>query len=203
MRPCKVSKTSDGRLSQGDIYRNVHFIQDVIRELEIIEVKRILFPYVMVLTQDCDLQQDHGVRAADETERDKESRQRTKRLLSVLVAPLYNADQFFEGSHLTELQAANRPLVMSSLSRTNTEGKGILQNSNPRYHFLKFAEDVPLVDMVLDFKHYFSVSVEYLNRKREDDFVCKVAELYREHVCQRFGNFLARIGLPDAADPVA
>jgi hypothetical protein len=54
------------------------------------------------------------------------------------------------------------------------------------------------VPSVIDFKHYFSVPVEYLERIKPTNFVCAVCELYREDICQRFAAYLSRIGLPDA-----
>ena len=48
-----------------------------------------------------------------------------------------------------------------------------------------------------DFKHYFSVSVAYLEKLRPKHFVCRLSELYREDLSQRFAAYLARIGLPN------
>ena len=62
---------------------------------------------------------------------------------------------------------------------------------------MNFADDVELVESVIDFKHYFTVTVNYLNSIYEKKYVCSVDSLYRELISQRFSNFLARIGLPD------
>ena len=70
-------------------------------------------------------------------------------------------------------------------------------NENKRYHYLNFAQDVELVESVIDFKHYFTVTVNYLNSIREEKYVCSIESLYRELILQRFSNFLSRIGLPD------
>lgn len=50
---------------------------------------------------------------------------------------------------------------------------------NGRYHYLEFSSDVPIVPSLIDFKHYFSVNVEYLKKLKPSRFVCKVAEVYR------------------------
>lgn len=198
IRACDVCMEDvNGRVAQGDIYKDIHFIEDVSQDHGVIEVKRILFPYVVVLTQDCDLQQDFGVRWPNPERMPKDQ---DKRLLSVLVAPLYNAEHFFAGTHLSELRSDGKPIAMQKIKRSGTKGETIESNDFPRYHFLKFADDVQLVDLVVDFKHYFSVNVEYLKRVRPTNYKCKIAELFRENLCLRFGNFLARIGLPDAVE---
>jgi protein gp37 len=53
-----------------------------------------------------------------------------------------------------------------------------------------------LVPSVADFKHYFSVHVPYLERARRTNFVCRLSDLFREDVSQRFAAYLGRIGLP-------
>ena len=69
------------RVSQGDIYQNVEFIESVNEENEIVKISKIVFPYVVVLTQDCDLAQDFKFRSDD-------SKTGDKLILSVLVAPI-------------------------------------------------------------------------------------------------------------------
>jgi hypothetical protein len=73
----------------------------------------------------------------------------------------------------------------------------IRQNNNPRYHYLEFDTNVVQISpSIIDFKHYFSVNVEYLIAQKQRDFVCQIAPLYRESISQRFTSFLSRIGLP-------
>ena len=80
--------------------------------------------------------------------------------------------------------------------KLSTKYKNLIDNEIPRYHYLKFSEDIPIVSSIIDFKHYFSVDIEYLKKHINENFVCQVSELYREHISQRFANFLSRIGLP-------
>lgn len=112
-------------------------------------------------------------------------------LVSVLVAPLYNVEHVYAGDHLTHLG-----MRMRTINKKKTEGNSLRKNETPRYHFLQFDEDTPIVDSVVDFKHYFSVNVEYLKAIKPENFVRRVAEIYREDISLRFANFLARIGLP-------
>ncbi len=72
----------------------------------------------------------------------------------------------------------------------------LMQNQKPRYHFIEFPSDTGLVPAIIDFKHYFSAPVLYLQCVKKDRFACKIGELFREDISQRFAWFLSRIGLP-------
>jgi len=172
------------RVQQGDIIRDVDLVERVDEISGVIEVRKIRFPLIIVLTQDCDLEQDAKFRLPDSLTQDKQ-------LLSVLVAPLYNLAHVLNGMHLTELG-----LKMEPISK-KTPGRYLLNNERARFHYLDFPVDVPIVPSVIDFKHYFSVNEEYLRERKRSAFVCTVSFLYREDVSHRFASFLARIALPD------
>ena len=87
--------------------------------------------------------------------------------------------------------------ALKTSRKETTEQRILRQNKNPRYHRLGFDANSTIVDSVVDFKHYFSVNVQYLKRLKSDNFAGKLSTLYREDVSQRFASFLARIGLPD------
>ena len=180
----KTSESPDQRLRQGDMIRDVEYLESMVEEEGILTIKKIQYPLVVVLTQDCDLSQEFQFRYAEKQTQDKW-------LISVLVAPVYNAEHVFSGEHLSKLG-----LQMQQI-RSSTEGRLLKQNRLPRYHFLEFSEGIPIVPSVIDFKHYFSVNVEYLQSLRRSNYVCTVSALHREHISQRFASFLSRIGLPN------
>jgi len=184
----KTRRTRQRRIVQGDVIRSVEFIERIAEKSGILEISRIEFPLVVVLTQDCDLAQDYTFRWSQQAAGKSED----KFLLSVLVAPLYNLEHVYTGEHLVDLG-----MKMEPISRNKTPGKILRNNQNPRYHFLDFGPDVPVVPSVVDFKHYFSVSLEYLREVKRDRFVCQLSPLFREDISQRFASFLSRIGLPD------
>ena len=153
-------------------------------EYAIIEISKIIFPFVIVLTQDCDLAQDFNSQS-------KKNNQ-DKILISVIVAPLYNAVHVLSGEHLDRLG-----LQMQKING-NTRPELLKQNQLPRYHYLEMKEDedIPIVASVIDFKHYFTVNKNYLLKIKKTNYICRVNELYRERISQRFCNFLSRIALP-------
>jgi hypothetical protein len=181
----KVGRAS--RISQGDVFRDVECVEHVVEHSGILEVSKIVFPLVVVLTQDCDLEQDARYRG-----RQTPPSTHDKKLFAVLVAPLYNAEQVFLGQHLSDLQ-----LTMETINKKRSPGQLLMLNERPRYHYLDFPSEVPIVPSIVDFKHFFSVSVTYLLKVRSKNFVCRLSELFREDLSQRFAGYLARIGLPD------
>lgn len=179
------------RLHQGEILRDIDFIEYAVQRRGNIEISTITFPYVVVLTQDCDLQQDYGVRWS----RKNKPRNHDKKLFSALVAPLYNCAHFLLGEHLSDLS-----MTMQKVD-SSTNQQNLRNNMLPRYHYLGFDRTAPLVPSVVDFKHYFSVNIEHMKMDIRRKFVCRLAPLHREDLSQRFAAFLSRIGLPDPATP--
>lgn len=181
---------TSGVINQCDIFKDVEYIEYAIEGDESIEVSKIHFPYIIVLTQACDLQQDYNskIRISVEGKGNQD-----KFLISVIVAPVYNFEDFLKGKHLEQLGMEMQ--LFPKRSRTQT--KNVIENENKRYHYLNFESDVPIVESVIDFKHYFTVSIHYLYSIYKTNYVCSIDSLFREQISQRFANFLSRIGLPD------
>lgn len=186
----RASVNPTGVIQQCDVFRDVEYLEYALEVDGVVEFSKIHFPYAIVLTQACDLQQDHD---AKEQARVNPGKNQDKYLLSVIVAPLYNSNDFFQGKHLEQLGFTMRQFP----SKKRTETKDIYRNENKRYHFLSFDNDIPVVDSVIDFKHYFSVSVGYLTSIYAKQYVCSIDDLYRESISHRFSHFLSRIGLPE------
>jgi hypothetical protein len=177
----KVWHEESTRIRQGDILRDIRHLEYLKQEAEYIELSEIIFPLVIVLTQDCDLEQN---------KEDEEREKQDKHLMAVLVAPVYNAEQVFLGQHLSEIDLAMEPIHRD---RKNF----VKKNQSPRYYYLEFPEECRITPSVVDFKHYFSLSLEYLEENYAQQFICCISELFRESISQRFSNYLARIALPD------
>lgn len=177
-------------INQCDIFHDVEYVEYAIENEDTIEVSKIHFPYAIVLTQACDLQQDHDakLRLLEEGKGNQD-----KFLISAIVAPIYNFEDFLQGEHLKQLGMK----MVAFPGRSKTPTKNVVDNENKRYHYLRFDESVPIVESVIDFKHYFTVSVNYLTTIYKTHYVCSVDSLYRELILQRFSNFLSRIGLPE------
>lgn len=191
-----IYQDSSQAINQCDIFRNIEFIEYVEEGESSIEISKIVFPLVMILSQACDLQQDFNSRKKIE-EQQKNGKtsgySHDKFLISVIVAPIYNFEDFREGNHLSQLGMN----MDSKGSRQRSLCKNIIQNENKRYHYLNFGKAIDIVESVIDFKHYFTVNMRYLRKIKQSNYVCSICSLYRELILQRFSNFINRIGLPD------
>ena len=114
--------------------------------------------------------------------------------MSVLVAPIYSVEHFYDGKHLSEIGLNMEPFGKRP---RKTKNELFIANEIHSYHHLRFPDAVPLVESVIDFKHYFSANILYIEKFKKTNFVVKVSELYREDSSHRFSTFLSRIGLPD------
>jgi hypothetical protein len=185
----KILKETTKRICQGDILSEVELIESAeINDEGIVEISKVQFPYVIVLTQDCDLEQDYDNRLKNPRANED------KHILSIIVAPLYNIEHVYQGEHLSEL---NLKMQQISNKPSKSDNKFLRNNQNPRYHYLEFPDTIPIVNSVIDFKHYFTVNNLYLRKKKETNYIGKVADLYREQISLRFANYLSRIGLPN------
>ena len=125
----------------------------------------------------------------------------------MLVAPIYNVASFMEGKHLEKMRlsspsyiSSKGKILESTGQKINSEGQLIISNQISRYHYLNFEDDIEVPPSVVDFKHYFSLGVNYLKIDKNKDFICRLKPLYRELLTQRFSNYLSRIGLPNPDD---
>lgn len=182
--------TVDGQIHQGDIYRDIDYIEYANIVNGCVEISKIRYQYVMVASQECDLTQDY-------TERKKNSEDSNicydKVLQSIMVIPLFNYEQFRVGDHFSNF---GFKMATNYTNSNRTPAKTLRQNNNPRYHYLEFDDTVPIVPSVMDFKRFFTVDINQLYLNKNEKYVCSLDSLFRERATQRFANFLSRIGLP-------
>lgn len=171
------------RVCQGDLFEDFVYPEWVSREGKKIKIQNRTIPYLIVLTQDCDLEGDHRNHTTASEKQDKY-------LQSILVCPAYQADKLKEGNHLEKLG-----YTMEYQNKNNW--KAIKQNNNPRYHYLETFKQIPA--LAIDFKHYYSIprDILYKEMKADHHYIGTVNELFRESLSQRFAYYLSRVGLPE------
>lgn len=179
-------------MHQGDIFHRVSYYEDYTEVEGQFTLNMLEVPYAIVLTQECDLCNNKKERQLKNKPNDGVF-EHDKYLISLLCAPLYNSDHLFNGEHLSEIGIKS--------DKKNRDNRDFIKaNRDPRYHYIEFDEEVvKIVPMVIDFKHYFSISLKYLESKSEKR-ICSIKPLYRELINQRFSNFLSRVGLPEPED---
>jgi hypothetical protein len=173
------------RIVQGDILRAVKFRDwdwDTKKNDIIIYEKKL--PYITILTQDCDLEQDYRYRTTEVKNQDKF-------LQPILVCPAYGWEDFIKGDHLVDYK-----LKMEIISSSDQKKK-IKQQQIPRYHYLEEDLENQISPLVIDFKHYYTFPVEFLRHIYKEHYAYSMEELFREALSQRFSFYLSRIGLPE------
>lgn len=185
----KINLLESERVRQGDIFENVPYYESYLEENGEFNLQIISFPYVLVLTQDCDLEQNKKARKDYKTHLADEVFDNDKHLISIIVVPLYNEEHLFTGDHLSEIKIKSQKI-------TSTIKSNIKSNQNARYHYMIFDESITIPNSIIDFKHYFTVSLDWLE-KNIDKRKCGIDSVFRELISQRFSNYLSRIGLPE------
>lgn len=185
------SVTESPRFRQGDVLRDVNLVAWAeVKDGELI-VSELTVPYCVVLTQECDLEQDYTNRNTPE----KYARSQDKILPSILLCPAFPAELLRAGTHLPDV----------TMEKFNSaDWRRLAQNNNYRYHFLPEHADAQVPDLVLDFKRYFTVPREIAYRDSfKKAWRISLADLFREHLSSRFAHYLSRIGLPDPEEQAA
>jgi len=147
------------------------------------EIEIITHPYALIVSQDCDLEQDFAVRSSITA-----NTQTDKLLPNVMFCEVSTAESIYE---------LTRP-------KGRDIWKRIWQNNDQRYHFLQKvqpyedAQGMGLPELGIDFKRHFTLPTDEvyarlnLGTKRR----CQLISPYLEHLASRFFHYLSRVALP-------
>ncbi len=172
------------RICQGDILRNISVIDDYSRDSSgVFEFEELTLPYIVVMTQDCDLESDFNNRSQSNP------KTHDKFLRTVLICPAYLSSDLRKGTHLEDLELKMEPY-------NSTRWNPIKMQNNARYHFLELDQELQVPELVIDFKHYYAVPRNTLFNLYDENYLVTINHLFREFLSQRFSNYLSRIGLP-------
>lgn len=184
-----INRNLPDRFTQGDFYKDITIIEDMTEEPDKICLYEINYPLSILLNQDCDLNSDK--RSKQNNQNGDTKKNHDKEILWLIFAPVYIFAQFQIGEHMLDVE----------MSMSRIEDKSLLnkikQNEIPRFHFLKFREEEKNPEMIIDFKHFFTVSNRSFSEKRVSHFEFTLEPLFREFLSQRFAFYLSRVGLPD------
>lgn len=156
----------------------------------IYEISQATLPYIIVLTQDCDLEWDFNNRSQPASEK------HDKYLQTILICPAYNAEVFRIGDHLKSIG-----LKMHEWKKSE-DYKRITQQNHARFHFLEKNQALQVPQLIVDFKHYYTIPRDPLYKMYAEHYLATINHLFRESLSQRFSSYLSRIGLPDIKERV-
>ncbi len=139
-----------------------------------------LHPYVIVVSQDCDLTQDYSAKQDPQTAADK-----------VLPSVLF-------------CEATTAKLLRGRADINKDVWRRAVTNKNERYHVLESvpaqfdALGVGLPALGIDFKRYFSLPRDEAYHRIATDAHrrCRLVNPYLEHFCTRFFYYQLRVALP-------
>ncbi len=173
---------SDERIHQGGLIENViewSVAYDEHNQDEAVGAQSTIHRLALVLSQDCDLEQDSKLRRQNPP---------SERLSAVLLCPAFPAEEL----RITEKLNSDR-------------WKVVRQNKEERYAYLAdFAKEFDSCGLghpaiLLDLTNYFTVRTSELYRQIRLQLAkprCRLETPWREHLQSRFANCIARIGLP-------
>lgn len=170
----------EGPLRQGEILSGLSSIHPVIEGGDTVtadKTMRIERPYSLVISQDCDLDQDHRTRVAG-----------AEGLPCILLLDI------FEAEHLRGNSDINSGIW-----------KRVKINDHARYHFLEQIPEgrdlsgLGLPELTIDFKHYYSLRTEevYAHLGEGANRRSRLVSPYLEHLSVRFATYLSRVALPE------
>jgi hypothetical protein len=154
-----------------------------------VQLLTVRHAWVLVLSQDCDLDWDHALR-----QQDADVPGHNKELPNILLCHAYTIDEIHD-----------RPQVKSDILRR------IRQNQDERFHTLDEVpaeldrEGIGIPELILDFKRYFtiptaelygrmSLNADHAEAARRHAFLISP---FRDEVARRASAFHARIALPE------
>lgn len=164
-------KTRKTRFCQGDIIQNINFSLNNDGEGGSLE-------FSIIMNQDCDMDEDHKAR---------KTKKYDKYLPYILLCPAYKSSELCSGTHI------NGWTMNNMLSKSELENNDKLK----RYHLLKADTENSIPELVVDFKHFFTLPTDFLYKNYKKNYIATINELFRESLSQRFSYFLSRIGLPE------
>lgn len=141
------------------------------------EIKQINLKYSTVISQACDIRQS-----------DKDNNY----LPNIMILPMYIVEAFQAGEHLKDCGYS----VQQRKIDTKEIEKLKRNSEHNRYHYLSKGEIHMKHDVIIDFKHYFTIPKESVINQYQEKYIATIDYLYRELLSQRFCNYLGRIGLP-------
>lgn len=181
-----------GALRQGEILTGLVQVKLAVGSLFPIGdeqriLEEVIHPFVIVASQDCDLDWDYKARKSISSKGEIE----------------VGADKMMPNIIFCE---ANTASALKSSPGINSEiWKRVRQNKDERYQFLEQVSPEQdslkegVAELGVDFKRYFTIpTAEVYARLEKNEFKrrCRLDHPYLQHFMTRYGNFQSRVALP-------
>ena len=184
--------TEDDYIQQGDIFKDVTYICDFKRTDDEIEIVELTFPYVLIVSQSCDML--HASRLLS-----CEIRSESKMMFSVLAVPLFERETIISGMHLKEL--IDEKIMDFNIGEafiTDEDKKVIKDGFHYRFHEIDFPEESRIPNSIIDLKSFFTISLTSINQMKKQR-IGRLNDWASQQIVNKLSAFMARVGLPDAS----
>ena len=182
--PAYLPSVADDSLWQGEILTDLKQLKVDLAALKAgadpLKFLSVNHSFVVVLSRDCDLLSDFGVRAGGGSELD-----------DVFFCEAFEQEEYH--------QQLKRTLNMNS-----REWRRVYENQDERFEFLEAAPKhadlcgLGLPPLIVDFRVFFTVPTDevYARLKLGTRRRCRLNLLYCEHLLHRFSSFQSSVPLP-------
>ena len=194
-----IKKDDLNYLNQGDILRDAvcPIVSFQVGEKLDAEVYIKPLKYAVIINQDCDLEQDCKNRERIKSPQHdsggdvvvRKPINKDKFLPNILLLPGYLVTEFKDGKHNGSDWPAEK--------WDSDQWKEIKRNHNIRFYYIEENTEFQIPQLVIDFKHVYSMKIESLSQFYRKWYLASMNELFREDLSIRFCNYLGRIGLPE------
>lgn len=186
----KVSE--DDYIQQGDIFKDVTYICDFKRNDDEIEIIELTFPYVLIVSQSCDMLHASRLLSGD-------IKSESKMMFSVMAVPLFERETIFSGAHLKEL--IDEKVLDFSINEafiTDEDKKVIKDGFHYRFHEIDFPEESQIPNSIIDLKSFFTINLTSINQMKKQR-IGRLNDWASQQIANKLSAFMARVGLPDVS----
>ena len=185
-----IISQKDDIICQGDIYKNVKYNYIDSEDDDSVNIIEYEFPLAIIISQACDVIAMEGIVNNCQGKP-------TKYMPSILLCPIYEDDPAKSGQHLEEAFSVNGLAMEKENVFQSDDLKVAKRDWHYRYHFLtiEVGDKIVLEKAIVDFKHYFTVPMQYLIHHKEDR-ILHLDDLFAEQLTLKYATYLSRVAIP-------
>lgn len=189
----EINKVSeDDYVQQGDIFKDVTYICDFKRNDDEIEIVELTFPYVLIVSQSCDMLHASRLLSGD-------IKSESKMMFSVMAVPLFERETIISGMHLRELiDEKIMDFNINDAFITEEDKKVIRDGFHYRFHEINFPEEIQIPNSIIDLKSFFTINIMSINQIKKQR-VGRLNDWASQQIANKLSSFMARVGLPDVS----
>lgn len=178
-----IVKDNTLRIEQGDLLKDVPISQIISENKDTIETIDIVFHHMLVISQDCDLEQFFGAQERDKIHMNQY-------LHNVILLPCFYRDEIERGTCSDFVGIEQDALSKKQIDK-------IKKDEILRYQYIRDNNPLAIPELFIDFKAYYTLSPNYLYGMYKNRYMATINALFRERITQRYANYISRIGLPN------